>query len=187
MNSSLRNASVIGFFSIPSPSLAEHNPSAYNTAVAALPAGAGCCSQCGMGIIHHIVIRDEAGAVRFIGTDCAKKIGGEVEAAVRVRKTSEELAAIAARDAARDAAWRESEARRLEAEAANREKFADLIAILEAKGSEFHSSLAAQLISRGRLSWKQAPYVAKATSETGRRNKKNAAAWDEIESRVQGL
>lgn len=186
MNSSLRNASVIGFFSTPSPSLAEHNPSAYSAAVAALPAGSGCCSQCGNGIVHHVVIRDEAGTVRFIGTDCAKKIGGEVETAVRVRKTSEELAAIAARDAARDAAWRESEARRLEAEAANREKFADILAVLESKGSEFHSSLAAQLIAYGRLSWRQAEYAAKATSETGRRNKRNAAAWDEIIERVQG-
>jgi hypothetical protein len=37
----LTNARVIGFFSLPSPSLAERNPSAYNAAMHDIPAGAG--------------------------------------------------------------------------------------------------------------------------------------------------
>lgn len=185
MSSSLRNATVIGFFSIPSPSLAEHNPSAYNAAIAGLPAGAGCCSQCGMGIIHHVVIREESGLVRLVGTDCAMKIGVDGEA-VRLRITSEERAARDAKHEARMAAWNEAKAKEEAAMAANKEKFGDLIAILESKQTEFHSSLASQLIHSGRLSWRQAEFVAKATSETGRRNKRNAQAWDEIIARVQG-
>ena len=42
-----------------------------------------------------------------------------------------------------------------------------------------HASLAAQL-SRGPLSSRQAEYVAKATSSTGRRNKRNADAFDAV-------
>ena len=72
---SLKNASIIGFFSIPPPSLAEQNPTAYNNAISNLPLGAGSCSHCGRGLVHHVVIRDESGIQRFIGTDCAAKIG----------------------------------------------------------------------------------------------------------------
>ena len=184
--SSLQNARIIGFFSIPSASLAEHNPSAYTAAMAALPAGAGCCSQCGMGLVHHIVIKD-GDTVRFIGQDCAKRVGVDPEA-IRLRLTSEERAARdaarAARYAAIDAAIAEREAKEQETRAIRREKFADILSILRASGSEFHTSLADQLEVRP-LSWKQAGYAVKATSETGRRNKKNAAAWDEIYERVQ--
>lgn len=180
---SIRNAQVIGFFSIPSPHLAEHNPEAYNNLVRALPAGAGCCSQCGMGIMHHIIIRDEDGQKRFIGSDCAKKIGVDEEA-IRYRMTTEE---IAARDAKRQA-WKDEYKALKDAEdamiAERTERFSDVVAILMAKGTEFHKSLAEQVV-RYPLSWKQASYVAKATSATGRRNKANAAAWDEIEARVQ--
>lgn len=180
---SLENAQIIGFFSIPSPSLAEHNPEAYNSLVRALPAGAGCCSQCGMGITHHIVIRDEAGQKRFIGSDCAAKIGIDPEA-IRYRLTSEQLAD---REAKRQA-WKAEYKALKDAEdamiAERTERFADVVAMLMAKGTEFHKSLADQLV-RYPLTWKQAGFVAKATSATGRRNKANAAAWDEVEARVQ--
>jgi hypothetical protein len=180
---SIRNAQVIGFFSIPSPHIAEHNPELYNNLIRALPAGAGCCSQCGMGITHHIVIRDEDGNKRFIGSDCAAKIGVDADS-IRYRKTTEE---IAAREAKRQA-WK-AEYKALqdaeEAKIAERtERFADIVAMLLAKDTEFHKSLADQLV-RNPLSWKQAGFVAKATSATGRRNKANAAAWDDIEARVQ--
>lgn len=180
---SIRNAQVIGFFSIPSPHLAEHNPEAYNNLVRALPAGAGCCSQCGMGIMHHIVIRDEDGQQRFVGSDCAEKIGVDADS-IRYRKTTEE---IEARNAKRQA-WNDKQKALEDAEAAKiaerTERFADIVAMLMAKGTEFHKSFAEQLV-RYPLSWRQAHYVAKAISATGRRNKANAAAWDDIEARVQ--
>jgi len=73
---SLKNTKIVGFFSLPSQSLAEHNPSAYNNAMAAAPAGAGACSECGTGILHHVVITDLDGSNRrFIGSDCALKVG----------------------------------------------------------------------------------------------------------------
>lgn len=99
--SSLKSARVIGFFSLPSPSLAEANPSAYASAMADAPRGAGSCSHCGMGILHHVVIRDGDGVVRFIGSDCAMKVGEEsVRRSVRERLTTEQ---IEARDAKRQA------------------------------------------------------------------------------------
>lgn len=180
---SIRTASVLGYFSIPSASMAEHNPTAYMLACASIPEGAGCCSQCGMGLTHHVIILDENGVRRFIGTDCAAKIGVDANQ-IKRRLTAEQ---VAEREAKR-AAWN-AEAKRLEAEreairAERTERFADLIAILEAKGSEFHASLASQL-KDGPLSSCQAYYAVKATSETGRRNKKNAAAWDAFLEAVQ--
>ena len=71
----LQTARIIGFFSIPSPSLAEHNPQAYAEAMREIPANAGTCSHCGTGIVHHVVIVDETGKTRFIGTTCAEKVG----------------------------------------------------------------------------------------------------------------
>lgn len=179
---SIRTAAITGFFSLPSPSLAEHNPSAYNNMMASAPAGAGTCSQCGMGILHHVVIRDEAGETRFIGTDCALKVGCKPDQ-IRERLTDEQRVA---RDARREAAiseWQRNEQARKEAEsirlAARREKVGDLVDMLRGIGGDFYGSLASQL-ECGPLSWRQANYVAKATSETGRRNKRNADSWDSI-------
>jgi hypothetical protein len=90
MKHKLANATVIGFFSLPSPSLAEHNPSAYYNAMANSPSGAGTCSHCGTGIVHHVVIRDESGKTRFIGTQCAEKVGIDPEA-IRLRKSREQI------------------------------------------------------------------------------------------------
>lgn len=180
---SIRSARIVGFFSMPSPSMSEHNPDAYMRLISALPEGAGTCSQCGMGILHHVVIIDENGVRRHVGQDCAAKVGADATQ-IKNRLTDEQRAE---REAKR-AAWN-AEAKRIEAEreairAERAERFADIIAILNAKGTEFHASLARQLID-GPLTWKQAAYAVKATSQTGRRNKKNAAAWDAIEQAIQ--
>jgi len=178
----LANAQVVGFFSLPSPMMAEHNPSAYCNAMASAPAGSGSCSHCGNGIIHHVVIRDEDGTTRFIGSDCALKVGVSRES-VRYRLTSEQ---IAARDARRSAECEEWQRKRQAEEdaraaliAARREKVGDLVDMLRSFGGDFFGSLADQLEIRP-LSGVQASYVAKATSATGRRNKKNAAAFDAV-------
>ena len=184
MNTTLRTASVIGFFSIPSPSMSEHNPEAYMRLVQALPAGCGVCSQCGMPIMHHTVIVDEKGVRRFVGSDCAAKIGVDADS-IRYRLTTEQVEARNAARQARREEWNREVAEREAKVAERKERFADIIALLEAQNSEFHSSLALQLAD-GPLSPRQARFVAKATSDTGRRNKRNAAAWDEVEERVQG-
>jgi uncharacterized protein (DUF3820 family) len=90
MKNALANAQVIGFFSMPSPTLAEHNPTAYYMAMADMPSGAGSCSHCGTGIMHHVIIRDETGKTRFIGTQCAEKVGIDPEA-LRLRKSREQI------------------------------------------------------------------------------------------------
>lgn len=73
---SLKNTRIVSFFSLPSQGLAAVNPSAYAAAMAAAPHGAGCCSECGTGILHHVVIESLDGSSRrFIGSDCAMKVG----------------------------------------------------------------------------------------------------------------
>jgi hypothetical protein len=183
-SSLLENATVIGFFSIPSPSLAEHNPNAYNAAMAALPQGAGSCSHCGMGIRHHVVIRENNGRQRFIGTTCAEKVGvPQIREAVRYKMTSEQLAARDAKRAAEREAWQLAEQKRQDEHAAllakRRESVGHLVDMLRNFGGDFYLSLAAQLEVRP-LSYRQAEYVAKATSATGRRNKRNAEAFDAV-------
>lgn len=179
----LRDAVVVGFFSLPSPSLAEHNPSAYNAAMAEAPKGAGSCSHCGTGILHHVVIRHADGSTAFIGTSCAEKVGSErVQRCVRERVTDEQLA-----ERERKAAERRAESEALIARvAANRaaryELFKDIIDPLRARGTDFHSSLADQLLD-GPLSWRQAEYAAKAV--VGRCTKKTETQWEAVYDRCQ--
>jgi len=105
----LTNAKITGFFSMPSPALAEHNPTAYNNAMREMPAGAGTCAHCGTGIRHHVVCVDESGAKFFIGTTCAEKVGLNREQ-VRRRMTDEQVAARNKRNAERQAAYESREA-----------------------------------------------------------------------------
>ena len=176
----LQNAQIIGYFSLPSPELAAHNPEAYSVAMANAPEGAGSCSQCGMGLRHHVVIRD-GDTTRLIGLDCAQRVGLSADQ-LRSRLTDEQQAERDARINERNAQWqRETEA--FEAKRAERiAEYGDILAILRAQGTEFHDSLADQLEVRP-LSPRQAHHVAKATSSTGRRNKHNAESWDSIEDR----
>jgi hypothetical protein len=180
----LERATIVGFFSIPSPALAEHNPAAYTAAIAGLPDGAGSCSHCGLGILHHVVIRDEDGKQRFIGTTCAEKVGvPKVREAVRYRMTSEQLAARDAERESKREAWQIEQQKRQDEKAAllakRRETVGHLVDMLRNFGGDFYLSLAEQLEFRP-LSFRQAEYVAKATSATGRRNKRNAESFDAV-------
>jgi hypothetical protein len=180
---SLRNANVIGFFSLPSPSLAEHNPSAYYAALANAPEGAGSCSHCGTGILHHVVIKDDEGVLRFIGSECALKVGADSES-IRYRLTTQQLEARNQKRAAEFDAYRQRQQAAEDAHAqllaSRREKIGYIADMLRShEGNEFYQSLADQLEVRP-LSSRQAEYVAKATSATGRRNKKNAEAFDAV-------
>lgn len=181
----LTNATVIGFFSLPSPALAEANPTAYNAAMSEAPQGAGSCAHCGTGILHHVVIRVD-GQTAFIGTSCAEKVGSErVRRCVRERLTD---AQIAERDAERERKSAERKAvgdaliARVAAERAARAAlFTDVLPVLNAQNTDFHSSLAAQLVD-GPLSDRQAQYVCKAMF--GRYSKRVSEQWDSVYERI---
>ena len=149
-----------------------------------LPAGAGSCSHCGMGIIHHVVIRDENKRERFIGSMCAEKVGvPRAQEAIRYRMTSEQIAARDAKRASEREAWHIAEQKRQDEKAARlaarRESIGHIVDMLRNFGGAFYLSLAEQL-EFSSLSYRQAECVAKATSTTGRRNKRNAESFDAI-------
>lgn len=184
MGLDLQHATVIGFFSLPSPSLAEHNPSAYNAAMAEVPAGAGSCAHCGTGILHHVVIRYADGARAFIGTSCAEKVGSErVQRCVREGVTEDQLAERERRAAEHRAASDALIAQVAAERAARYERLHDLIDPLRAQQTDFHSSLASQLLD-GPLSDRQACFAMKVLM--GRETKKNGDAWWAMYGRLTG-
>jgi len=71
----LSNARIVGYFSMPSASLAEANPDAYNNAWKGAAHGTGTCANCGMGILHHVVVMTPNGEKHFVGQDCAERVG----------------------------------------------------------------------------------------------------------------
>ena len=171
----LTTATVVGFFSLPSPSLAEHNPAAYNAAMADAPVGAGSCAHCGTGILHHVIIRLADDSRAFIGTSCAEKVGSErVRQCVRERMTEEQLAERERKAAVRRAENDALVARVAAERAARYEVMRDVIDPLRAQQTDFHASLADQLLD-GPLSDRQACYAVKAI--LGRETKKNADQW----------
>ena len=182
----LKTCRVIGFFSMPSQTFAQSFPESYNMEirrlVEAYGANIGSCEHCGMGITHHVVVVDENNNRKLIGTSCATKIGIEQDQ-IRHRLTDEEKAQ---RDAKRDA-WHQrfnAEVAALkEKENARRKQFADIIAVLMSQGTDFHKSLADNLVG-GPLSYRQAQFVAKAHFATGRQNKSNIDQWEIIVERV---
>jgi hypothetical protein len=181
----LTNAVVVGFFSLPSPSLAEHNPSAYNIAMASAPEGAGSCAHCGTGIIHHVIVRLDDNRRVFVGSSCAEKVGNEkVQRCVRERLTAEQIdandEARRIKVEARRRAGDELIARVAQERAVRAEQLKDIIEPLEALGTEFHSSLASQL-RLGSLSPRQAEYAVKGI--LGRYSKRVADQWDDIYER----
>ena len=65
----------IGIYSIPSPALAEANPSAYNAQLKAMPKFcSGMCDHCGMGITHHYMLKDAEGNKFAVGSSCIDKM-----------------------------------------------------------------------------------------------------------------
>lgn len=102
----------VGVASIPSSSLAETNPTAYNNALAMLPKGLGCgsCSFCGTGIMHNFIISSADDRRFVVGSDCVAKTGdaGLVKQtrAVRLAVVREQRAARSQmKRAEREALW----------------------------------------------------------------------------------
>jgi hypothetical protein len=101
----------VGVASIPSASLAEHNPSAYNNAMAMLPRDycCGTCAYCGTALMHNFMINSADGRKFVVGCDCVRRTGDaglhkEVRAVrlavVRVERASRRDMDRAARQAA---------------------------------------------------------------------------------------
>jgi hypothetical protein len=69
----------VGMVSIPSATLAEQNPSAYQNALASLPhdleGGLGACANCGQAITNVCIIENAQGTRYGVGTDCVQKTG----------------------------------------------------------------------------------------------------------------
>lgn len=142
----LKCVHVVGFFSLPSLSLAEANPSAYNAAMQAAPVGAGTCAHCGTGIRHHVIVEDAAQVRSFIGGDCATRLGSdEVVRCVSERKTLVELAVLDAEREELNARHRSAEAQRLVDEVRLGAKFADLADRLQGGRGSFCDDVAAGL------------------------------------------
>ena len=73
---------ALGVISLPSPSLAETNTTAYNLqlqeaseAAQNLGVSLGSCRVCGMGIMNNYVIKDATGRHFVVGSDCVRKAG----------------------------------------------------------------------------------------------------------------
>lgn len=68
---------LVGMYSIPSPSLGEHNPAAYQAALQAMPrdVSVGSCDYCGTPLTHNFIIRSHDGKKSVVGCDCVDKVG----------------------------------------------------------------------------------------------------------------
>lgn len=68
---------VVGVFSIPSRSLLESNPAAYQSEMSLRPTGypIGSCSVCGIGLTHNYLIQDANQQKLVVGCECVKKSG----------------------------------------------------------------------------------------------------------------
>jgi hypothetical protein len=98
--------------SLPSPSIAERNPSGYENAMRdaceqgrAFGVGFGSCHVCGMALMNNCVIRGADGRHFVVGIDCCRKTNDSqlvtsAEAAERARQ-------IALKNAERDRKWQE--------------------------------------------------------------------------------
>ena len=66
-----------GMVELPSPSLAEHNPTAYNNALAMLPKDVACgtCAYCGHAIKYNYIVKDVNGKRFAVGSECIAKTG----------------------------------------------------------------------------------------------------------------
>ena len=66
----------VGAYEIPSSSLAEHNPDAYNNRLREMPpCSCGICTVCGQAIVINCIVRDGTGKIFPVGSDCIKKAG----------------------------------------------------------------------------------------------------------------
>lgn len=94
----------VGLSQIPSPTLAEHNPDAYNNALRSLPPDFGCgtCHYCGQAIMNCYLIVSADGHKFAVGCECVRKTGdaGLVNKQKALKRQAERDKRAAARQAA---------------------------------------------------------------------------------------
>jgi len=97
----------VGLVSLPSPALAEQNPSAFANAMRDLPRGigVGTCAFCGQAIVNNAIVQDATGKRFVVGCDCIRKIStGKLVSAMQAAINAEKRAkARLARNAAHEA------------------------------------------------------------------------------------
>lgn len=111
---------LVGFYAIPSSSIAEQNPHLYNKLLAEMPSGIGIgsCAVCGMSLVNNFIIADKKGTRFCVGCDCVRKHGDsklitEVEAQKKATaKLARETKAKMVREAKYAAYQAELEAQR---------------------------------------------------------------------------
>jgi hypothetical protein len=183
---SRRAPEILGFFAMPSTTLAVHNPDAHAAAMECMPKKSGTCAHCGIWIQIHVVIRDEMGQIRFLCPECAVALGCSPDQ-VGNRQTDAEKKALASSLAQARTEQKRMSLLWMETILARRrrrwELIGDLVQILRNNPTVDYYYWLAKQLEHGPLTAKQARQVARATSATGRRNRCTAAAWDEIEKR----
>ena len=158
---------LVGVVALPSLSVAEKNPDAYNAelkyACSTAP-GIGICRVCGMPIIHNFIIEDANGKRFPVGCECVTKKSDdkmlitEIEAEKRrIAREARQVKAQAKREAKLQEQreknggltnWELAEKKQQEREAARLElgkKFAEYASILERTGGHFCMSVASDL------------------------------------------
>lgn len=67
---------IVGFYKLPSASLAGTNPFAYEAILASRPKGVmvGSCAMCGTGLTNNFIIKSADGKKHAVGCDCVEKI-----------------------------------------------------------------------------------------------------------------
>lgn len=83
---------VVGFYQIPSPFLAEQNPSAYDAALRSMPngIGIGSCAICGTGLTNNFIIESSDGKKFPVGCDCLLKIN-DIQLITEMKKIQKEV------------------------------------------------------------------------------------------------
>ena len=97
----------VGVCELPSPSLAEANPTAYMNAMRDLPRGYSCgtCAYCGQAIRINFLIQGSDGSTFAVGSECVRKTNeaGLIKAAKALKSQRDRMKRQAAKVAAREA------------------------------------------------------------------------------------
>jgi hypothetical protein len=87
---------LVGLFTLPSRSLLEANPEAYNRALREAPkvkAGIGTCAHCGTEIANVFIIQCSNGDRYGVGCDCILKVSEEPKLISAVKRVRNEMTA----------------------------------------------------------------------------------------------
>lgn len=88
----------LGYWVMPSKSLQEHNPSAYNNAWQFAPKLSdghhnGTCSHCGTGITYNFIVKSADGVISVLGSTCIGKLNYKIkDFDVNERRMRQEIA-----------------------------------------------------------------------------------------------